>query len=167
MGHPLRPFRYLTLLFLCALLAPTVALEARDTIAKLEARLAKVKKPAERAQITARLADLQLEEIAAAYYNGRHDTGKAELDKLLTRIEDAQRELQTIPANSRRKPKGFKELEISVRESIRQLRDLATSLSFTEREPVEAAVQRLDKVENYLLNALFETMPSKETRKKP
>lgn len=151
--------------FLCAVLASGTLLAARDTTAKLEARLARAKDPAQRARIAAKLGTLELEELSAAYHDGRYEQGGALLKKFLDGVEEADRGLATLAVKPRRKSKGFKELEICVRESIRQLRDLATMLSVPDREPLEAAIHRLEKVQNNLLNALFQAPEEKPPRK--
>lgn len=155
----------LLLLALFTAFALPASLGATDTIAKLEARLEREKKPAERARIVAKLAALQLEEVSAAYHEGRYEPGAALLGKLLDGIEEADRGLLTLPVDPRRKSKGFKELEIQVRETIRQLRDVAGTVSFSNRQPIEAGIARLEKVQDSLLNALFESPKPKKSDK--
>lgn len=167
MNPSARFIRTVILLSLFATVGLDGTLEATETMTKLRARLERETKPAERARIVAKLAPLELDEVAAAYRDGQLDQGATRLAKLVEVVEQADRGLQTMPVNPRRKSKGFKELEIAVRESIRRLHDVATSVSYPNREPIEAAIGRLEKVRDNLLSALFESPKTDKSNKGP
>jgi hypothetical protein len=59
------------------------------------------------------------------------------------------------------RPAGFKELQISLRESIRHLDDLILALPVDEREWFQAVRFDLSAIQNLLLDALFPTKPSR------
>lgn len=167
MNGSARSTRTVLLLALFAGLVLPGTLEAVDTIPKLQARLERETKPAQRARIVAKLAPLELDEVAAEYRDGHLEQGAARLAKLVDVVEQADRALQTMAVKPRRKSKGFKELEIAVRESIRRLHDVATSVSYPNREPIEAGIGRLEKVRDNLLSALFESPKTDKSSKVP
>ena len=57
--------------------------------------------------------------------------------------------------DAHRKPKGFKELEISLRRQIRILDDIGRGLTYDQREPVDKAKQQASDIRDDLLKALF------------
>jgi hypothetical protein len=81
------------------------------------------------------------------------------LDKRLTEYVDAIRDAhQTMVKTGRdahRKPKGFKELEIALRRQVRVLEDLAKTVSFDQRDPVEKAKNEASDIQTDILKALF------------
>src|SRR3990170_1080062 len=56
----------------------------------------------------------------------------------------------------RRKPKGFKHLEIHLRQSRRRLDDMARPLPYEDRRPIEAAIEDLEELRLKLLDDLMQ-----------
>jgi hypothetical protein len=57
--------------------------------------------------------------------------------------------------DAHKKPKGFRELEISLRRQVNQLKDIGGALSYDQREPVEKARDEAARIRDDLLKALF------------
>src|SRR3990172_8325243 len=56
----------------------------------------------------------------------------------------------------RRKPKGFKHLEIHLRQSRRRLDDMARPLPYEDRRPIEEAIEDLEELRLKLLGDLMQ-----------
>jgi hypothetical protein len=69
---------------------------------------------------------------------------RAAADTMLASDRDAERQ-----------PAGYKELELALREQIRRLRDLSTSLSLDARQPVDAALDVATSVRDEIFRRLF------------
>jgi hypothetical protein len=67
--------------------------------------------------------------------------------------------------DAHKKPKGFKDLEIALRRQIRLLEDLARSVAFDNRDPVERARQEASDIREDMLKALFgeQNAPSRKS----
>lgn len=80
-----------------------------------------------------------------------------------------QKALASSGVDAEKRPKGFKELQISLRENLRVLNDVLVSMSADEREPFDAVQQQLEKVNKELIKELFPRQPgaSKEPKPKP
>ena len=57
--------------------------------------------------------------------------------------------------DAQKKAKGFKELEMALRRQIRMLDDMARSVSFDQREPVEKTKQEVSEIRDDIFRALF------------
>lgn len=84
-------------------------------------------------------------------------------------LVDAQKALAATGVDAEKRPKGFKELQISLRENLRTLGDILLTVPADEREPFDAIRQQLEHVNKQLILELFPRQPgaSKETKPKP
>lgn len=84
-------------------------------------------------------------------------------------LVDAQKALAASGVDAEKRPKGFKELQISLRENLRTLGDILLAIPADEREPFDAIRQQLERVNKQLILELFPRQPgaSKEPKPKP
>ncbi|HEV8384347.1 MAG TPA: hypothetical protein VGQ11_05700 [Candidatus Acidoferrales bacterium] len=82
-------------------------------------------------------------------------------------IKSAHAALKATGRNAEKKPGGFKNLQIHLRHSIRQLDQLILSLPPDERAPFDQVRKELDSVDKELIDALFPRQPSKKGDTKP
>ncbi|MFQ5817508.1 MAG: hypothetical protein ACE5H2_06075 [Terriglobia bacterium] len=135
------------------------SLAAADTLEQLQAKLAREKNPIKRVQITVKIGPLVLARAAQAYAEQRYEVGGAALEEYLDYIRRAHRNLEHSGRNARKKPKGFKELEIHLRKTSIQLEDLARAVPYAQRAPIEAAKQEVEDTWKKLVRALFGLPP--------
>lgn len=145
-----RPFSWA---LLALLLLASVA--AAEELAKLRDKLAREDDPANRAKITVRIGEKLLKKISQLYDAGAYTDGESLLAEYLQSVRAAHQDLQQSGRDARRKPKGFKHLEIHLRKSERKLQDLARRLPFDVREPLEAARTQMEEIRQELLTALM------------
>jgi len=70
-------------------------------------------------------------------------------------IENAHQELVDSGRNAAKKPSGFKELEIALRQQVRKLDELSRMLNLQSRVPVEKTKDLATGIRDKLLKALF------------
>jgi hypothetical protein len=158
---------FVVVAFLLFLLSPwtttSIAAKSRDDGPKLLAHLEREGNPIKKAKIEVRLARLRLEEAFDAYSHGHYN----EFWKLMSEYEDymkkAWAELQVSGRIAARKSDGFKQLDIGLRESRRDLDDFETHITFDERQEVQKIRARMEVIHNQVLNALF---PQPSAKKK-
>ncbi|MFQ5926511.1 MAG: hypothetical protein ACE5MH_03660 [Terriglobia bacterium] len=138
----------------------SVTLVAAESLEKLKAKLAREKDPEDRAKITVKIGPIILERAAQAYTEQRYEAGTAALEEYLNYIRRAHLDLKNSGRNARKKPKGFKELEIHLRQVTLQLEDLARAVPYEQRTPIEAAKQEVEGIWKKLVRALFGLPPS-------
>lgn len=136
------------LVLIALLLAATAAL------AKKEESLAELKQQAESAregkqvELLLKIAQMQLQATDAAYTAGNTDQAQQNLRDV---VSYASRAAQVAIDTG----KKMKQAEINVRKISARLQDIARSLSFDDRAPVNAAVDTLEKSRTDLLARMF------------
>lgn len=150
--------RKLTVTLAVALLTGN-SLVAADDLEKLKTKLAREREATDRAKIAVKIGEIVLNQAAQAYLDQRYEGGAAHLGEYLGYVRRAYRDLEDSGRDARKKPKGFKELEIHLRQATLELEDLARALPYEEREPVEAARQEIEGIWKKLVRALFGLRP--------
>jgi hypothetical protein len=135
------------------LLAPLLL--AADNLAQLREKLAREDDPDDRAKITVEIGETLLQDIGKAFHQGRIAEGKKLLTEYVEAIRKANEDLKESGRDARRKPKGFKDLEIHLRRSHRELQDLGHLLTYEERAPIRKALGELEAIREELLQNLM------------
>ncbi len=121
--------------------------------------------PVDRTKTQIKISDLLLSLVSDAVRRNDPELMEARLDDYVTTIQDAHQTMVKSGRDARRKPKGFKELEIALRQQVRQLDDIARGLSVDQREPVEKAREEATDIRDELIKALFgeQNAPSRKS----
>ncbi len=144
----------LSLILLSALLT-TTSLWA-DDLGKLRAKLARENDPSKRAKISVKIGRELLQQTKKLYRDETFPEARAKLEEYLTVVTTAFEGLQESRHQARRKPRGFKELEIHLRKSRRTLTDVARAVPFDVREPVQKTVEKIKTMRTELLHSLMD-----------
>lgn len=154
--------RFCVVCIVCGLLcAPFVF--AADEQADLRAHLAQEKDPVRRAHIQLRLAELDLDSATQLYGQGAFDQGLQKLQSMLDLVVKTHDDLFNTGRDPRKKPKGFKETEIKLREFQRRLEDLRLTIPLEDREPIEKIRARVVEIHEQFLNGLMRVKRGKES----
>ncbi|HEY2384701.1 MAG TPA: hypothetical protein VGK48_26290 [Terriglobia bacterium] len=119
------------------------------------ARLKTLTDPVDRTKSDITISEILLNLASDAVRSGEPEVLHKRLGEYTDAIEDAHQSLMNAGRDARKKPKGFKELEITLRHQIRTLKDLGEGLTFDQREPVDRARQQASDIRDDLLKALF------------
>ena len=133
--------------------------------AHLLARLQKETDPVKKSKAETRLARVKLEQAIQAYNQGNVDQGAQLVSAYLARIKDSWQLLRNCGKNAARDPRGFKELDIELREDVRFLDDLKRRLSYLDRGPLEQTGKELEQLRAQVLQELFPAARTTETTK--
>lgn len=109
----------------------------------------------DRTKIEIDISEILLSLVSDAVRSGEPEVLGKRLGEYVDAIEDAHQGLMKTGRDAHRKPKGFKELEISLRRQIRILDDIGRGLTYDQREPVDKAKQEASSIRDDLLKALF------------
>jgi hypothetical protein len=143
--------------FLVALVAGSLA--AQDRTAELRARFEKETDPVRKARL--------VEPLANAEFRNMHekiDAGDlAAAGEIAGRVRDeaaaSKKALDATSRDAEAHPDGYKQLEISVRESIRRLDDIMVSLAKDEQAPLAEVRKDLDELDRRMIHQLFPKRP--------
>jgi hypothetical protein len=143
--------------FLVALVAGSLL--AQDRTAQLRARFEKENDPVRKARMVALLEDSEFRNM-----HEKIDAGDlAGAAEIAGRVRDeAQTSKKLLDAKSRdaeAHPDGYKQLEISVRESMRRLDDIMVSLAKDEQTPLAEVRKDLDELDRQMIHQLFPKRP--------
>ena len=134
---------------------------AQDPVNKFKEEFDQEKDPVRKARLLPRLGDAQLDE-AGDY------VGKGEMARALTLLEEyrdsvkaAHEALKSSGINAEKKPKGFKQLEIHLRQGIRRMEDIIVAVPYDDRKPFEAIRKQLEGIDQELIEMLFPRRPGK------
>ena len=137
----------------------TAALQQPDKrMMELQREKEKLKRatdPIDHAKTDIRISEILVSLTSDAARNGDLETMQQRLVEYTSAIQDAHETLMKTGRDARKKPRGFKDLEISLRRQINQLKDIGGALTVDEREPVEKARAEASRIRDDLLKALF------------
>lgn len=147
---------------------PTFASPAprQDSEHKLQARIEREQNPVKRAKFKVRLGRVKLLQAVNAYDQGNLDQCRELLDAYLEGMKSAWTDLQDSGRPAWRKPDGFKQLDIALREDGRFLEDFEHRIPFEQRGPVEKVHQEVEDLRAAVLKALFPPEGPQKERKK-
>jgi hypothetical protein len=148
---------------LLALLFPFA--QNQKKLLKLENKFQKQKDAVHRAKALAKLLPKEVEMVSHEVHTGQREQAVERLEQYRDLVVRVHQELLATGRNPVKKSSGFKELQISLRESVRKLRDLIFNLPLESRRPFEAVRQDLSHVNNQLLQELFPPRPPPKKKK--
>ncbi len=126
-----------------------------DTETNLAAKLKRESNPVRKAIIEIQISKLKLQAAKDA-------RGKNNVDESLQSLQDYHGHIQsawTLLLESGRiaqkKPQGFKELEIALREDERTLEDIERNYSLADREQIDQLLQDIKRIRADVIKALF------------
>jgi len=143
--------------FVAALVAGSVM--AQDRTAELRARFQKETDSVRKARLVAPLADSEFRDMHEKIDAGDL-TAAAEIAEHVR--EEAAASKKALDAKSRdaeAHPDGYKQLEISVRESIRRLDDIMVSLAKDDQKPLADVRAELESLDREMIHRLFPKRP--------
>jgi hypothetical protein len=136
-------------------LHPALGARQPESEQDLVGRFERETKPVKKSIYATHLAQLKLQQASDAYAKDDLDQGQKLLDEYLKWVKSSWDVLKSSGRPAERKPQGFKELDIALREDVRQFGDLEHRVPFTDREPVTKAAQEAEKIRGEVLAVLF------------
>jgi hypothetical protein len=136
--------------------------ERRDSESDLRARIAREKNPVNKAKYEIRLARVKLFQAIEAFDKKDLEATLKLLEDYLEQVRKSWSTLKDSGRPAHKKPQGFKELDIELREDARYLEDLRHRFPYMDRVPVEKIEQEVEQLRSEVLKALF---PPAQTKK--
>jgi len=136
-----------------------------ERLQKEKEKLNRLTDPVDRTKTDIAISEILLSLATEAIKTGEPEMLSKRLNEYTDTIRDAHQTMMKTGRDAHRKPKGFKDLEIVLRRQIRTLDDLAHSVAFDQRDPVERAKQQASDIREDLLKALFgeQNAPSRKS----
>jgi hypothetical protein len=141
------------------------AAATQETRAKYEAQYQLEHDPVARAKILAKLGHYEVDQARSDLKEDKEEVSLAELERYRDQVESAVQALAATGVNAEQHPSGFKELQISLRETLRHIDELILQLPLDKRPWFQAVRSDLAKSQNSLIEALFPTLGEKRSKK--
>ena len=140
------------------LLLTTTSLWA-DDVGKLRQKLSRETDAGKRAKISVKIGRELLKETRKLYKAESFGPADSKLQEYVSTVSAAFDGLQSSGLQARKKPRGFKDLEIHLRKSRRTLEDVSRTIPFDGRDRIKSAIQKLRTMRSELLQALMAEKP--------
>ena len=150
-------FRFSGLALSAALLGGS--LSAQDRTADLRARFTAEADPVHKAKLLTKLSDSEFREIQDLLGAGKPAEASPIADQLADEAESAVKALDARGKDAEKHAEGYKQLEMSVRGSLRRMENILIELSGDDQKPFLAVRNRLDQLERHLIRELFPNRP--------
>lgn len=131
--------------------------------AELRARFARESDAVRRAKLMVQLGDAEFQEIRKQIDDGNLDDALAILREYRDEAQSCENELDAKGVDPEKHPSGFKQVQISLRESLRRLDDLLANLSADEQKPFLDLRKDIDQLDQHLIRELFPRQPGAGT----
>ncbi|MBI1738813.1 MAG: hypothetical protein HYR58_06150 [Acidobacteria bacterium] len=118
--------------------------------------------PVKTAKEVVRRGDAQLAQMRQEIRNENYDAALRVLREYRDAVKSAHAGLKASGRDAEKKPGGFKNLQIHIRQNIPRLEHSILSVPVEQREPFEAIRKELDTIDRELIDALFPRQPSKK-----
>jgi hypothetical protein len=126
-----------------------------DEEAKLQSKIEHESNPVKKAKLETKLGRLKLQQAFSSYDHGHYNLCWKLLDEYTDRMNNAWEDLVASGHQAVKKPDGFKQLDIALRESRRDLQDFERRITFQERQAAEKVAAQTVVLRNRVLSALF------------
>ena len=136
-------------------LALCTPLAAQDRLAAALAQYQHETDPVRKARILAKLGNDQVELAKKQLKSGEDVASLHTLEQYRDEVRETVAGLKATGVDAERKPAGFKELQISLRETIRHIDDLIFTLPVDKRPFFRAVRDDAAKEQNDLIDVLF------------
>jgi len=135
-----------------------------ERLQKERDKLSRQTDPVDRTKTNIAISDILLSLASDAIKTDEPEVLGKRLLEYVDTIRDAHQTMMKTGRDAHKKPKGFKELEIALRRQGRILEDLARTVSFDDRDPVDKAKQVASDIRDDVLRALFgeQNVPSRK-----
>jgi hypothetical protein len=147
-----------------ALLALCAPLAAQDRLTEDLARYQHETDTVRKARVLAKLGDEQVD-LARKLLKEDEVASLHTLEQYRDEVHDMVAALSGLGVDAEKKPAGFKELQISLRETIRRIDDLIFTLNVDKRPFFRAVRNDLFADQNELIDKLFPRKPDRGSQK--
>jgi hypothetical protein len=133
---------------------------SQQTVAELQAHFDKESNSVKKAKLLAKLGDLQFEEARRAGKEGDNNTVDATMEKYRDNVRAALNALKKQHADAEKHSNGYRQMEIHVKEGIREVEDSMLAAPAPYKPPLQIVRQDLIAIDEELIQLLFPHRPA-------
>ena len=137
------------------LLVAALAASGQDRLAQLRSDFERSSDPVRKAKALAKLGRLEIQQVREDAQAGKAAQALSQLEEYRNQVRNAHEALKATGVDAEKRYAGFKQLQISVREALRQLDDIIFAVPVDQRAPFRVVREDLDGINAQLMHALF------------
>ncbi len=130
-----------------------------DKTAELRSRFVKETNPVKKARILPQLADAEFLQVQAQLKADNAAEAGAIVEQMAEEAATSHAALEAKGRDPEEHPQGYRELEISVRQTLRRIDAILAGLTTDEQAPFQEARSQMDDLDRKLLRELFPKQP--------
>ena len=134
----------------------------QDRLSAFRARLQNDPDPVHKAKLMKDLGDVEFQEIQKDLDAGNGPDAVAVLEKYQAEAQSCVKDLDAKKIDAEQHPNGFKQLQVSIRQSLRRLDDILPGLTADEQKPFLQVRKELEHLDRHLIRELFPRQPGAE-----
>lgn len=144
----------------CAALAVIAGtLIQQDRLAQIQARFDREADPVHRAKLMPDLGDAEFQVVHKNVAAGNLADALAAIEKYRDAAVSCKRDLDAKSIDAEKHPAGYKQLEISLRSSLRRIDDLVVGLPADEQRPFLEVRKDIQQLDHHVMHQLFPRQP--------
>jgi hypothetical protein len=132
---------------------------AQNRLADLRSRVAHEPNPIAKAKLMPQLGDAEFAEIDSDVMQGKLPEALAVLQSYRDEVESCDKALDAAGLDAEKHPGGFKQLEFSLRDSLRRLDAVIVNMTSDEQAPFLDIRKELGELNRHLIEHLFPHAP--------
>jgi hypothetical protein len=133
---------------------------AQQTVAELQAHFDRENNSVKKAKLLAKLGDAQFEDARRAGKDGDNNAVDATLEKYRDNVRAALEALKKQHPDAERHSNGYRQMEIHVKEGIREVEDSMLAAPAPYKPPLQIVRQDLVAIDEELIRLLFPHRPA-------
>jgi hypothetical protein len=135
-----------------------------EVLATEQGRVMDLMNPVEKTKSHIVISRIFLDFAAGAAREGDFDAMQPILTQYVNAIRSARDAIMNSDRDAQRRPEGYRDLELILREHVRRLEDYRRALNVDQRVPVEEALKVATTIREEMLRKLFPTTPNELSR---
>jgi hypothetical protein len=139
------------------------AASSQGRIAELRSRFVTESDAVHKAKLMPQLGDAEFQEIHKDMADGRIAEALAVLRQYLAEAQSCEKGLDATGIDAEKHPSGFKQLQISLQESLRRLEGVVPQLTSEEQGPFLEVRKDISQTNVHLIHQLFPHEPPAES----
>lgn len=145
----------------CAAAVAVIAgtLIQQDRLAQIQARFDREVDPVHKAKLLPDLGDAEFQAVQKSVAAGNLTDALAAMEKYRDAALSCKKELDARSVDAEKHPAGYKQLEISLRSSLRRIDDLVVGLPADEQKPFLEVRKDIQHLDHHVMRQLFPRQP--------
>jgi hypothetical protein len=135
----------------------------QDRLSQVQSRFDHETDAVHKAKLLPDLGNAEFQEVQRQVAAGNLSDAVTALEKYRDAARNCKKELDAKGVDAEKHPAGYKQLEISLRSSLRRIDDLVVGLASDEQKPFLDVRKEIQQMDRHVMQQLFPRQPNPDT----